>query len=190
MYFLRAGDPEEMAVVFGVDVTASTQENRLPSFIHGSFLVDWDALMPDTVTLTRTVVALGGDPGPGAVYEEASGSVGNSAAALIPQNSAILLRKNTARGGARGRGRMFLPWAYESGTSNLGVLLSQDVTAFTAAANSWLARLITPGAGFQGGPAPMVLLHSSGGVTTPGLPDPVLSMTCDNVIGTQRTRLR
>jgi hypothetical protein len=99
-----------------------------------------------------------------------------------------LIHKRTSRGGRRGRGRMYIPWA--SPTSDIGetgVVTSTRVTAAQSAINAWRTAVIAAA-------GPIVLLHrpSTPGTThpsTPGPPDEVSSLVVDPLVATQRRRL-
>jgi hypothetical protein len=115
-----------------------------------------------------------------------TGSVTDNAATNIATPSpqvAVLVQKRTARGGGRGRGRMYVPWMLNDGTiDDLGRIDAGTVTLRQADADATLASLVT-------NQTPMVVLHSSGGVTTPGVPDTVTALTIDSVVSTQKRRL-
>lgn len=105
-----------------------------------------------------------------------------------PPNVAMLIQKRTARGGRRGRGRMFVPWALDEGqVSGVGGITVGQVNLAQTAADAFLFNLLTIDG--DGGPFTMHILHVSGGSTTPGPPDPVTALVVDNVVSTQRRRL-
>jgi len=107
-----------------------------------------------------------------------------STTAAVPNNVATILRKSTALGGRRNRGRMFVPCPLESETSAAGVYTGPGITAWNTA-----AALIMPGGsihtafGFLGD---AVVLHDEGSQT----PAVVTNLTCQSRVGTQRRRLR
>lgn len=103
---------------------------------------------------------------------------------MLPPNVALLLRKSSLRGGRRGRGRMYVPWALdEANVAENGQIDSATITTMQTRANDFLTDLDTAG-------WPMHLLHSSGGSTAPGSPNPVTALTVDPAVATQRRRLR
>ncbi len=102
----------------------------------------------------------------------------------LPQNSALLVRKITNRGGRRGRGRMFFPYLLAEGNVNeVGDFATVPRNTLQAVLDQVLTDLQAIGAG-------PVLLHESTGVTAPGSPDPIVSLVVDGRIATQRRRLR
>jgi hypothetical protein len=106
----------------------------------------------------------------------------------FPPNVALLVHKRTARGGRRGRGRMYIPWTLSTtSTGEGGVIAPASLTPMQTACNVWLSS-ISSGAG------PVVLLHrpSTPGTarpSTPGSPNVVTSMVVDPLCATQRRRL-
>lgn len=100
-----------------------------------------------------------------------------------PPAVAAVMRKNTARAGRAGRGRMFLPWILdEDNVDEAGALTSGAVTALNEVADEF--RSLLAGAGLA-----LVLLHNEGaaGGTDPSL---VTSLLCETQVGTQRRRQR
>lgn len=103
----------------------------------------------------------------------------------LPQNCALLVKKQTALGGKQHRGRFFLPGMLtEEGVNNIGVIDAGDRGSYQTHANTMLATMnasLTL--------LPMVILHNSTPTPVPD-PTPVTSLFVDNVISTQRRRLR
>jgi hypothetical protein len=134
------------------------------------------------VTITNIRVSLGTD---GTV--DIVGAFGVSIActlsgASLPPNNAVLVHKQTARGGRRGRGRLFLPWAIvNTATDEAGLIATGSVTTLQTAMTAFHSAL---GANNN----PMVLLHDPG-VTAAGAPDVVTNLVVDQLISTQRRRL-
>jgi hypothetical protein len=113
-------------------------------------------------------------------YELAVNSLGTAVGETPPPNVTLLVRKGTALGGRKNRGRIFAPAALisESQIDKTGVV---DPTYQGIVQDYWDNFLEAMGAS----DVPMVLLHS-----TPGLPTPVSSVTLENMVATQRRRLR
>jgi hypothetical protein len=107
--------------------------------------------------------------------------VGTATAAPVPINSAVLIRKNTASGGRKNRGRMFVPpiRPIESGVDALGNIDSDQVTAIQSRWDLFFSGLA------DDGPGPMVVLHSSAGT-----PTVVTSLAVQGTLATQRRRMR
>jgi hypothetical protein len=139
--------------------------------------------MDSSVVMGAVRVSLGTDGTGDLVYVlTTTVNGGASITNALPPNCAVLIHKSTARGGRRGRGRMYLPWTVlEANVDEVGVLTSTVITSHNAAVSSWQAALSSGG-------NPLVLLHAPGKTATPA-PDPVTSMSCDRLIATQRRRL-
>jgi hypothetical protein len=106
--------------------------------------------------------------------------VGATSLEAVPVNCAVLVRKNTASGGRRNRGRLYMPpaWISEGNIGPSGTILSTFVTAVQVRANTTRARLVTSGQ------APMVL-HSDGAAGTL-----ITNFSVDGRLATQRRRMR
>lgn len=179
-----AGDAEVMVNTLGLDTTDVTL---------------WPAMVEALATNTRTslpvtVIAIGysflgvtvyrgQDGGPPVVYEStAPAHAGTNAGPALPPNCAFLLRKRTAVGGRKGRGRMFIPAGVGVGEDSVpatGVMAEAQRAALETRYNNWIAAL---------GPDP-VLFHDSDspGSTTP---TPITSLTVEARLATVRRRLR
>jgi hypothetical protein len=98
----------------------------------------------------------------------------------MPPNCCVLMNKNTASGGRKNRGRMYVPPVniLETQVTALGTIPSANQTAITTLFNVAIGDMIAAG-------LPPVLLHSE-----PGAPTPITNIACTSVIATQRRRLR
>jgi len=105
---------------------------------------------------------------------------GTTSLSTTPPNVAFLMRKNTARGGRKGRGRCFLPpiWISEANVGVEGALNNTNLTALNVLWSAVLTALATAS-------IPAVLLHSDGST-----PDVITSWFVDAIVATQRRRLR
>lgn len=183
-------DPEPWYVTHGVDLTdVGGDYEAAATTIGQAFETAWQNDLSNQVVITKVVLRVGQDGGPPFIYEVLRGNRGSSSAEMLPQNCALLVRKQTARAGRPGRGRVFLPGVLrEAQVSQVGIIPSGEMTLLQNSAQMWLEDLtssIEPGAVS----VPMVLLHNAGvpGGTTPDL---VTSLSVDNRISTQRRRLR
>jgi hypothetical protein len=116
------------------------------------------------------------DTGPSALHSAVEPGAGDSAAA--PPNVSVLVRKNTALGGRKGRGRMYIPGVAEADSDGAGVMSSVRQAAWQAQADTFLV------AAALGGLAGVVLHEDA---TTP---TPIISLAVDGRVATQRRRLR
>lgn len=137
-----------------------------------SCLVGWTFV---GVVVTRTV---GGEP---YVTEVTDPIVGTGAADGLVVNTCMLIRKNTASGGRKNRGRMFVPPfnVAEEEVENSGQIAPAAVAAQTVGWNSFLSAIET-GALFP------FLYHSH----VDDAPTPITSLTAQNLAATQRRRMR
>lgn len=170
-----------------------------------------DGLLPslcDEVTLRAVILRVRQDGGGDTIFEHRPGTpaVGGTAGEPLPQNVAALIRKNTARAGRRGRGRMFLPGFPEANVTAAGALTTSAFNALVTGCSTFLARLQDlPSTGED--PITPVLFHDnatsttrtvSGNTTTititegaqGPLPDVITSFSPDPRVATQRRRLR
>lgn len=176
-------------VTFGVD-PSDTDPMTIAGAINtaassaGSLMSQMDA----NVTLRSVRVSLGTDGSEDVVGVLSASTTGSLAKNTLPPNCALLVHKLSARGGRRGRGRMFIPWVVsETDCDEAGLILTGSVTAYQSALNTFRSALSSSG-------NPMVLLHepSQPGVghpSTPGAPNVVTALIADPLISTQRRRL-
>lgn len=194
--FGRGDMTRKSYLTFGVDPTATD-----PSAVAASCIAAYNAagglknIMDFNVNLTGCRVSLGTDGTEDIVHFSSANLPGVRSGTATPPNVSLLVHKKTSRGGRRGRGRLFIPWALsntdiaENGQISAGILSTyQGILA------DWLAALNTQG-------VPMVLLHRESepwdpvketGVrnpTTPGPPTAVHTLTADALVSTQRRRL-
>lgn len=184
-------DPESWFVTLGVDISDAAGDHvaaatNVAQSFEGAFQLGF---LSNLVTVVGVDLRVGQDGGPPLYVRVNRGNKGNSSAEKLPQNCALLIRKGTARAGRTGRGRMYLPGVLDEGqVSQVGILSPTQATACQGRVDTFLANLAD---GFLGANplTPMVLLHNDGvpGGTTP---DPVISLTIDTKIATQRRRLR
>lgn len=138
--------------------------------------------LANTAAFSRVRVSTGTDDDEDVVFDGAMNQPGSSIVETTPPNVALLVHKRTARGGRRGRGRLFMPWFLnEAKVTSSGMVDPAEQVALQTPFNLWLADLASRG-------IPMVLLHQ-GGDTPPGPPNLVTSLAIDPMISTQRRRL-
>ena len=160
-------DPEEMLWTVGVDLSAVTNPQDVADDASATWTDNLAPLTSSIVVLNRTVLKVG-PSSTGPTFENTDTIPGTDGGALLPPNSAVLVRKLTSLGGRGGRGRAYLP-----GISSISGSLDSS-GAFSGAA----ASAVSAG-------APLVLLHSDS--TAPTL---ISSFDCEPKIATQRRRLR
>jgi hypothetical protein len=176
-------------LTFGVD-PSGTDPNAIAVSLASAFAGTGSlfSCIDNGVTLQNTRVSLGTDGGADIVGASPTVVACTKSLGSLPPNSAALVHKVTARGGRRGRGRMYIPWCISSGTvSEAGTLVAADITAIQNAVDAWRTAL-------NGLSLPLVLLHRPSlpevvPPTIPGPPDVVTSMRVDPLVATQRRRL-
>lgn len=108
-------------------------------------------------------------------------TVGTVTAAVPPPNLSLLVSKNTASGGRKNRGRLYMPTAvvFETEVNHAGVLSAITTSAYQAVWDAFWTQL--DGDGF-----PPWLLHSDPADT----PTPITAFTVQSLMATQRRRMR
>lgn len=170
-------------VVFGVDAAGQPDANLLADAVQGTFATAMNGLFDSQVTIGPATTTVGQDGGGEPVVGVAGGTnTGGRSGETLPSNVAALLVKRTARGGRRGRGRMYLPWALsDTEVDDVGILTGAALTKLSTAGTALRTNLATAN-------IPMVILHSLG-ATNPGDPNEVTSLLGDPRVATQRRRL-
>lgn len=112
-------------------------------------------------------------------------SQGTAAFNAVSIAVAAILRKFTALGGRKGRGRCYLPAGYlgELSVDPAGII---DPALVTATENRWKAVI----AAMSGAAEDMVLLHSALPPAVGGAPTTVIAGSMETMVATQRRRQR
>lgn len=182
------GDPDPWYVTLGVDLSDVGGDFSAAASSIGLSFAETIGLQLHTSSTVTGVNLLVGQDGPDRLVVRVNlNEPGQTSSAMLPQNCAALYDKGTARAGRRGKGRMFLPNVLkEAGVNNVGVIDSNDLADLQLQATAFLDILTGPAPLAQS--TPMVLLHNTGPGST--VPDVVTSLRVQNVISTQRRRLR
>lgn len=181
----HASDPNPWAITFGVFKGSESDPQELVEEVGNvcrtNFRPNGDTAYrygPTTLRLNQLGVE--------SVYIDPEQEIGTGGSAdFLPQNSAILVHKRTARGGRRGRGRFYIPGVQEDHVSDTGLLDEEYLSDLQDNMNALLT-------GMTSEPLPTVgmwLLHGTG-LSAVVDPDEVTLLTVDPVIATQRRRLR
>lgn len=179
----------EAVVTFGVEWTALIDLVAEVDAIFGSWEQFIGPFIDEGCVQGPARAAIGTASGENLQIEGTDTFGSSGTASKVPSNVALLVKKATNRGGRRGRGRMYVPWIVdEAQCDDVGQLAGAYRTSLQAAFTNFLTDLAA--AAPTGPNAPMYLLHSSGGSTTPGAPNEVTSLTVDSLVATQRRRLR
>jgi hypothetical protein len=131
----------------------------------------------NTITLDHVKVKLGpNDTGPEATVS--SGAAGGLSSQPLPPQDSVIVRKITALGGRKGRGRVFHPGAVESQTDGGGLLTTAAIVTLDGDYADLLAHAAADN-------LPLYLLHND--ATTPTAID---QLDVLQLMGTQRRRIR
>lgn len=170
-------------LTFGVDPTDTDPQNVCAAVVLAlNTAGSLKAIMDASVTFSQVRASLGTDGAVDNVGQQTIAILGLRTMSSLPPNCAVLVHKVTARGGRRGRGRLFIPWATSnSNVDEAGIVASAEVTTINTAMGVFRTALSTNA-------VPMVLLHDPG-ITPMGSPDTVTALTTDSLISTQRRRL-
>lgn len=198
LIFSGVNVPNGAAVVFGVKNDVAGSAIGVASTVGGVFASSGLlARLTSDITFVRTDCKLGpNETGPIGSSTTGAGN-GAQSASSEPPNTAMLVTKITDIGGRRGRGRMFFPGVDSGNVNDDGTIGSTYLAAYQTDVDDFLN-------GLAAGQVPMYLLHGPktewqliGGqprrVPVAGaIPDPyeVIGLQCDNVVATQRRRLR
>lgn len=169
--------PEGAATVFGTEVEPGDTPTALAEGVSALVETTLLTVMSTEVTLVSVVCKKGPtDTGPFA--RVAAGVAGDQAGDPVSPAVSVLVSKQTASGGRKNRGRMYLPGLREANVSSGGVISSTNRTAWQAAVDDFFDGL---GLGL----IPMVILHTSNVA-----PTPVTALSVQSVVATQRLRQR
>lgn len=183
LYYQLTGYVRPAVVTFGVETgdksAAAISDDVVQSF---SAVNSLKSRMDTNVNMNRVRVAVGTVTGEDIISDLAYNVPGDFAGYAQPPNVAVLVHKQSNRGGRRGRGRMFLPWSVGQGhILESGVIEEPNRTNIQNSVTVFFQKLVTE-------EIPMVLLHQEG-KTAAGLPDLVTGLRLDSRIATQRRRL-
>jgi hypothetical protein len=171
------------AVTFGVDHPAGGNFPGSADFVLDAFIDTMATGFDASVEIGPCVMRIGiGTTEP--LVDESSMALGSGTrtGSALPPNCALLVSKRTARGGRRGRGRLYLPWACNvTECDERGVVVDALLTDVSTRCAALLSAL-------SAGGYPMVVLHNAGN-STPGAPDVVTSLQPSSLISSQRRRL-
>lgn len=177
------GDPEPMVCTMGFQVAdpATVGQTAADNFAS-AFLT---ALRNRTISLytwSRVDFVIGKTTGDTAYTSTTGAGNGALTGAGLPQNCAWLVRKRSPLVGRKNRGRMYVPGVRETNVNEVGIIENTEVAGAQTAWNTF-QTIIEADPSFVG----LAILHSLGDAT---LPTPISALEVDNVIATQRRRMR
>lgn len=181
-------------ITYGIDMNGASGSADMADKHLANFDAAWGSHLDSNCTAGPATLYVGQPDDTNVVYVGTDTIVGEGTTERINPSNNLLLRKQTARGGRRGRGRMFIPWVLgEVSVNETGRVDAAIVTAFQSVATLWLTDIGTSEGTVVA--TPMVLLHSPSdpdevaNPTPEGSPNEVLSLIVDNIVGMQRRRL-
>ncbi len=177
------GDNEPMYTHLAYGVAMAIDQTAVDAGF-ASWQLQWKVRSPGTVNLVGGHVLEQTAAGIRRWDAGVATTAGTSGGSALPNNCATLLKKSTALGGRRNRGRMYVPCPLEGDVDPAGIVAPSAITAW----NTACAVLLPGGAthtafGFLGDP---VVLHETGSQT----PAVVTDLSCMPKIATQRRRMR
>lgn len=159
-----AGDPDDVAQLL--------YSNYDTSGIQGVLTIGW--------SLVEVYVKFGPqETGPSG--SKFGGLPGDSTSDAVEPNTALLVHKNTAFGGRAGRGRAYLPGFSDTSVLDNGSIIPATLDAVNGFLTTFRNKIITDD-------LIPVVLHGPGSPLT--TPTPIVSLTADSRVATQRRRLR
>lgn len=186
------GDAEEMVTTCGVDVSAFGGDfQEAADVVAAYFALPGGPAETMTVQYTFNGVTLyvGQDGGSTIPFDSVGITQGGlDNAQSLPQNCAYLIRKKTGLGSRRGRGRFYMPSVNEVAVSAIGVIGGAQLGAVQAAWTEFF-EACRDGVG-EAPAAPLVVLHDAAGAGVEPPPTVITALEVDDVIATQRQRLR
>lgn len=181
----QAGRPNEYLSTFGCEVASGTTD---PSAVAQDAVTTWNAQWaaadyPTDYVFLGATAYLGQDGGPPLSGEFLTNRTGTSASARPTPNCCLLVKKRSAQGGKRNRGRMYLPAGVmtEADIGSDGRIATTPFGTFQSKMNAFLTALVGTTNIDR-----MVIFHS----TTPFTPTVVTQLQVDSIIATQRERMR
>lgn len=176
------GDPDEMVVTLGLDVSGISDFPALAVDLNDDFIANLGgANMNAAYAYEGCKLYVGQPSGPPMVVEQDIHTPGTyTTAGALPQNVAFLVKKQTALGGRAYRGRFYLPPAFvdELSINATGNILTAAYNILDGKVAAWLAPRL----------GDWVLLHDT---TSPASsPTVITNFALDAVVATQRRRLR
>lgn len=182
--FQLSGRATQYATTLGYQNTADDGPGAAALSIFQSWHTASGPFQPNTLLTGYTWVGVqctemvGGEPVIGQRFSPVIGTFGSPP---LPPNCSFLVRKNTSRGGRKGRGRMFFPPCWnvgEDSISSTGQILPAFITSMQGQLDAALdAQKLTL--------HPPALLHSDGSAV-----NLIESLSLQALIATQRRRLR
>lgn len=186
--FLNDGATREQSFAIGMQITDGfTDYEGLVEDMYDLFISNFPVtVIANTGKLSGTHLVVGND-GPPIVVDHEETTDGTAGWSVPSTQVSLLVKKRTAFGGVQFRGRLYMPSMFVQDTEvdYAGTVTGSRVTAINASWATWRTNglLVT-------GVDDFVLLHSTPQAGPAPDPTPIVSLTCDSIVATQRRRLR
>lgn len=177
------------AITYGIDVsdTAGDYVTAADDQVV-AFHTSWENELDSQVTIGPAVLRVGQDGGDPLSIEGSFTDVGAETGGMQPPNTNLLVKKQTALGGRRGRGRCFIPWVLlDAAVDDVGQIDSGSLAVRQADADAWLASLTNNT--IVTNDTPMYLLHDSRGAGTEPAPSLITALTTPSLVAVQNRRI-
>lgn len=173
-----AGASNPLAIVFGYINDGAQSAVQNATIIRDEF--ESNVMVSSAISNNIQMLRVSVLQNPGGVSAVVASAVtGPGGGSALAPNTSYLIRKSTALGGREGRGRIYMPGPMTSTVNEGGTLTVATITNLNTAFTAFNTNL-------GSNSIEMYLLHSAA-VTAPS---PVLSLSADALVATQRRRLR
>lgn len=180
--FNLAGDPEAMYCSLGVELAVGQAANQTATDnVLNAATASVRPVVSSDLTVGPGHMIWGQDGGDLRIDGTASPLAGTGAAGAVPVNTGLLVRKLTASGGRRNRGRMTIPGLPEGNVGGTGGLTTAFHATAVTAMNDLMADLIATSE-----VAALLLFHD----TSPFTPTTITALEPQTKAATQRRRMR
>jgi len=131
------------------DATLNASAQVWADVFQANFADDWKDNLDNQAVILRTDVIKGDGTSTFTVGSStAAGTRGTASMSALPPNCAALVRKQTAVGGRKNRGRLYMPWILNEGSvDQMGNIDNSDVLSYQSDADDWLDHFDDAGAG-------------------------------------------
>jgi hypothetical protein len=175
-------DPEPMFTAVGIDLAVGVGATQVGTDnILAAGLDELRVFASSDYTVTGSHVIWGQDGADLRFDGSLPGQPGTGTSNPLPNNCASLVRKGTALGGRRGRGRMYIPGIAEANVSNNGTISTTPLATLQTAMNNFQLDIVNTAE-----VEALALLHSS----APFTPTAITDLKVQPRIATQRRRMR
>jgi len=180
--YVLSTDPEPMYTSLGVDLAVGVGATQTDAdALLGAVRTSIVALITNNYVLGPGHVIFGQDGGDIRIDGSLANLTGTGTGSASSQNTALLVRKLTALGGRRNRGRLFMPGINEANVDPNGQITAGTFGGYVTGWNNVRTAIIALAQADD-----VVVFHD----TAPFTPTVVTALTAQQTVATQRRRLR